>query len=174
MTDDLQTDKETQMEGRMHSAGNASMRTRWSWLLILAVVAFSDGAQALQDAQDKPPPSSTQQVDTPADPLQESSPTATALNPDLIQANLKQIQAATDLSEEAKTKAADLLNQSLQQLEIAAQWTAKAAEFENARVTAPEALQTIQAELSKPAVETAPEAPAARTGTAPPLPNPPS
>jgi potassium efflux system protein len=77
-----------------------------------------------------------------------------------LQLLLKQAQEAPDLAEEAKARAVNSLTQAVQQLEVAEQWAAKAAEFEAERRKAPETLQAIQAELATPPSEPQPEVPA--------------
>jgi potassium efflux system protein len=75
-----------------------------------------------------------------------------------LQLLLKQAQDASDLTEEARAKAVNSYTQAIQQLEVAEQWAAKAAEFEAERRKAPETLQAIQAELATPPDEPTPEA----------------
>ena len=80
-----------------------------------------------------------------------------------LQLQLKQVQDATDLTEDVKSKAGGCYAQALQQLEIAEQWAAKAAEHDAERQKAPETLKAIQAELATPLSEPVPEVPADAT-----------
>jgi potassium efflux system protein len=80
-----------------------------------------------------------------------------------LQLQLKQAQDAADLTDDLKSRVAGLYTQAIQQLEIAEQWVAKAAEYETERQKAPETLGAIQAELATPLGEPTPDAPAEAT-----------
>ena len=80
-----------------------------------------------------------------------------------LQLQLAQIQEAVDIADDVKTKAAGLITQAIQQLEIADQWAGRAAEYEAERQKAPETLSAIQAELATPLGEPIPDAPADAT-----------
>jgi len=67
-----------------------------------------------------------------------------------LDAKLKNVQESTGLDEATKTRLTELYTSALEQLRIRDDWAQKAAEFERARLEAPELLKRIEAELSEP------------------------
>ncbi|HNO78069.1 MAG TPA: mechanosensitive ion channel [Phycisphaerae bacterium] len=102
-----------------------------------------------------------QDVDTNG-PAPAAAPQLLLTKPEL-QLQLEQVKESVNLSDDAKAKATGILTQAIGQLEIAEQWTAKAAEFESERQKAPERLAAIQAELAKPFPEPGSDIPADAT-----------
>lgn len=124
-----------------------------------ALAAFCSALAAAQEI-----PTSTQAAAA-SQPALETQPVApsTMLTAPALQMLLKQAQEATDLSEEAKSKAVGFYRQAIEQIEVASQYAAKAAEFEADRQNAPETLKAIQAELATPLGEPTPDVPSDAT-----------
>ena len=95
----------------------------------------------------------------PAPPATPVAPSTLLLTPEAIQARMKQVEDSKDLTDEQKRAAVDLYKQALEQLQIAAERSARAAELENLRKSAPDLLASIKAELAKPPEEPKPAVP---------------
>ena len=130
------------------------MQTRRVWLVLASAAALW-----LPSAVMGQQPSTGEAQTQPAVATQPAVPQP-ALSRSELQVQLKQVQDATDLAEDAKSRAVGLYTQAVQQLEIAEQWATKAAEYESERQTAPETLKAIQAELATPLTEPTPDVPA--------------
>ena len=102
-------------------------------------------------------PAATQPAATQPATTQPATPQP-ALTVSDVQLQLKQVQEATDIADDAKSKAVAFYTQAIQQLEIADQWASKAAEYDAERQMAPETLRAIQAELTEPLAEPTPDA----------------
>ena len=76
-----------------------------------------------------------------------------------VQALRQKAQEAADLSDEGKAKALKTYDQALEQLQIAADWSAKAAAFDKAREEAPKQVEVLEKELLQPLPSTDPEVP---------------
>lgn len=81
------------------------------------------------------------------------------LTVEALQERLKQAEAATGLADEVKAKVVEQYQQALGDLQHAAEWSKKAAEFEKLRRDAPSLLEAIRAELAQPPPEAKPEVP---------------
>ncbi|UCG15634.1 MAG: mechanosensitive ion channel [Phycisphaerales bacterium] len=141
------------MRFQMHTG-----RKIWQHFLCVLVLLLP-GVASGQQPQELPTGGARTQ---PAAATQPAAPQPT-LSLAQLQLQLKQVQDATDLAEDAKTAAVGLYTQAIQQLEIAEQWVAKAAEYEAERQKAPETLQAIQGELASPVGEPTPDVPAEAT-----------
>lgn len=84
-----------------------------------------------------------------------------------LQLHLKQAQDAADIAEDIKAKLVNAYTQAIQQLQLAEEWAAKAAESEAARLNTPETLKAIQAELATPLEEPKPDVPPEATRSRP-------
>lgn len=125
-----------------------SMQTgRKVWLELLCAAALLLPSPAMGQQSEDPTASEAQTQ--PATATQPAVPQP-SLSVSELQLHLKQVQDATDLAEDTKSKALSLYTQAIQQLEIAEQWAAKAPEYEAERQKAPETLSAIQAELMTP------------------------
>ena len=67
-----------------------------------------------------------------------------------LEAKLKNVQESTGLDEATRTRLTELYTSALEQLRIRDEWAQKTAEFERARLEAPELLKRIEAELGEP------------------------
>jgi potassium efflux system protein len=130
------------------------------WLALYCAVALllSSAATGQQSQESATGEAQTQPTTATQPALPQPSLSASEL-----QLQLKQVQNAADLTEDTKSKAVSLYTQAIQQLEIAEQWLAKAAEYEAERQKAPETLSAIQAELATPLGEPTPDVPADAT-----------
>ena len=70
-----------------------------------------------------------------------------------LEERIKTIEERTDLDEGTKSKLLDHYRQALDLARIAEGWSAKAAEFEAARLSAPQRLESIKTELAAPSPE---------------------
>jgi len=129
-------------------------RTIWLELVCTAALLLPNAAMG-QQPQD---PATNEAQSQPATTTQPAVPQP-SLSLSGLQLQLKQVQEAADLAEDAKSKAVGLYTQAIQQLEIAEQWVTKAAEYEVERQKAPETLRSIQAELATSFGEPTPDVP---------------
>ena len=93
---------------------------------------------------------------------QESPPTQPAageLSVETIQQQLTTIEQDKSLEEGLKTRLLEAYRQTLGDLQRAADWANKAADFEKVRLEAPDRLEKIRVELAKPPAPTSPEVP---------------
>ena len=151
--DDLYMEAVTNMRFQMHTGRNVWLAPLCALAVLLPVAAAGQQPQDPSASEAQTQPTATTQ---PAPP----SPSLTVSE---LQLQLKQVQDATDLTEETKSKAAGLYTQAIQELEIAEQWAGKAAEYEAERQKAPETLKAIQAEVTTPLGEPMPDVPAEAT-----------
>ena len=79
--------------------------------------------------------------------------TGPVLSSDAILAKIKEAEDDKELAEELKKKLLETWKETLAQTKSAEEWAAKAAEFDKARQDAPALLESIRAELGKPAEE---------------------
>ena len=130
------------------------------WLqLLYAVVLLLPGAAEGQQPQE----SATSEAQTQPPAATQAAVPKPSLSASELQLQVKAVQDATDLADDVKSKAVGAYNQAIQQIEIAEQWAAKAAEYEAERQKAPETLKAIQAELAAPLGEPTPDVPAEAT-----------
>jgi len=88
-------------------------------------------------------------------PLSDEDPTVEAVAP-----RVKQWKETSGVDETLRTKVLDAYRQALEALKSAEEWSAKAAEYEKARLSAPATLEEIRGELNKPVTEAMPVIPA--------------
>ncbi|MBN2446025.1 MAG: mechanosensitive ion channel [Phycisphaerae bacterium] len=110
-------------------------------------------------AQQQQPNSTTTEGQTqPTETEQPAAPQPSVSTAD-VELQMKQVQDATDLSDDVKAKAVSFYTQALQQLEVANRWSSKSTEYEVERQKAPETLKAIQTELATPLGEPTPDVP---------------
>lgn len=127
--------------------------------LILGAVLLHP-AVAMAQAEQGSPTDVTQSQPTITTQPTVSQPSLTASE---LQLQLKQVQDATDLTEDVKSRAIGLYTQAIQQLEIAEQWAVKAAEYDAERQRAPDRIRAFKEELATPPDEPVPDVPAGAT-----------
>ena len=105
--------------------------------LLLAGLLFASTAAAFQDPQSRPA----------------TTGASDDLTVEVLDTRLQAVRANADLDEAAKTRLAELYQQAIDALKLAADWESHAAEFERLRKEAPTRLELIRAELAQPAEE---------------------
>jgi potassium efflux system protein len=142
----------------------------WRHLLcaiILVLPAVAIGQQPPASPASEPTPQPTATPESSPDPAATPDPNAGEPTPqpaatpepavpspaqsiEELKTQLDLAQTATDLSEDVKARVVGFYTQAIQQLELARQWAAKAAEFDAERQSAPEKLAALKTELEAP------------------------
>ncbi|MHC4234018.1 MAG: mechanosensitive ion channel domain-containing protein [Planctomycetota bacterium] len=102
---------------------------------------------------------SAQAQDTPTSTPAVQETGKPALTTDAVQQLLQQAEGAAGLPDEVKAKVLEQYRQALADLERAADWSGKAAEFKKLKRDAPALLEAIGAELAQPLPEAKPDVP---------------
>ncbi len=92
-------------------------------------------------------------------PPPQTQPTDIATLVDDARQRLARAEAATGLADDLKAKVVEACRSAVTDLEAAAEWQRKAAEFDKLRQDAPALLESIQAELAQPPAELKPDLP---------------
>jgi potassium efflux system protein len=129
-----------------------------AWCSSLAAQVPPGQAPAEQATQPATQP--VVQPEQPSEPISD-------LSADMIQDRIKQVKAATDLTETTKTEVLGLYNQALEQISVAGNWTSKIESYRKGREEAPAALEEVRKDLAAassqpstaPAADISPDAP---------------
>lgn len=130
------------------SAAGPRWLALWVAVVCLGVAVWPAGAQEAAPPPATSPPESQPPATQPTE-IVESTPTDLAV--ESIQARLAQIEAAPDLNETTKTELTGLYRQALDQLSLAATWSAKIAEYQRGREEAPQVLEALRQSLAQAA-----------------------